>query len=359
MLWVLGYVLATSFSNESSSQVFSYYDMNKYKASSQVAAHFKDDLLVKLIRRDLEFKPWVHDLALDDLFNATLDNLGFGGKNAGVALVLAPKGSGKSSHAMKVVDKVQDRYGGVLVWEIFNMEEANKAGFFKYITAGVQDAADQWSLQELLPTNEKPLLIVVDQIDVYQEELGDFMLTLAKMSHNDKQILVLAICSNKEAAADLLRQNGGTKIWTLQDDDGNIEGNALATEEWSKRGLKLSEAQVEYLLSWYETENDSVLDPVTKRRFIEAAVRAGKLSYIRDNVHKLFKYTGHVDFHTLEMDSKKSVQEWEDLKGVLTRKAQLMNMPGRDADVFQRITWLMNCPFSNCAFTDVVTMFNL
>ena len=59
----------------------------------------------------------ITDHPFDDLVKEVINGLGFGTKRPGVAVILAPKGLGKSTHTKEVL-KSSDAYDGFIFWSI-------------------------------------------------------------------------------------------------------------------------------------------------------------------------------------------------------------------------------------------------
>lgn len=212
--------------------------------------------------------------------------------SAGVLVVAAPRGAGKTTRALQVCRDLVDEkaiVGAVLVDFAEDHQDAREHFLRKFGIASTP-ALD---IYDLMPRSaagpSARVVIILDNVDMVEEGKRAAMQTLcrelmmasARTGHTT--FSVIATCKDHEVAQMLLSLNGGRKVRALAYGKTLVDGDPAADPgTWAQRGLKWRMDDCERLVSAFEKK---VLSTKLHRLPDAARTKLLDLAVVRARIH--------------------------------------------------------------------------
>lgn len=194
--------------------------------------------------------------------------------NPFVQVVLAPKGSGKTTSALSAANRLKNdgRFTGVTLINFSKYERPSCHNMILYkfgtnqkiVLGGIIDLIKQYNSS---PESRSTHLLILDDVDKISKLQGfkSIMCMLANLSVF-QPLNVLVICSEMQTAEKIVSCNGGYKLKSIIDD--------VKTMKWSKKECDALIEQNEYELF--------KLDDSIRIELLEKSVRVGTPKFIND-----------------------------------------------------------------------------
>ncbi len=226
----------------------------------------------------------------------------------GVAVLLAPKGSGKSVCTDYVVkNMISEKFmsKGALRFTCTtdmlkepSLYKIMMRHFEEQIVEGYPRLSN--SLSESRTKKDcRPVLLIIDQVENIKDhkEFKNFFEDLAKESVNNQEFNVLALCNDSDAATQILTVNGGSKVWAVTSGDNEFFG--------PRYYLKWSQEHCEKLVKEIEKQLSISLPDLVRERIVLMSCTAGTASICKNLTQDIIKDIEN----NLEIFKSKNIEE--------------------------------------------------
>lgn len=265
--------------------------------------------------RDMDVKkyePWIDNTPLQNALNESLTELVE--IDFGVKVLLAPVGAGKSAR-IKVVSnllKNNNLISGCVEYDL-DIDNVKNESLYRHMLNTFGAPRTIQSIEALIPAGEKPVLLVIDQVDEIPTPEHDkivkfrkFFSKLAWKSINVKKVIILVASSDINSATEVMLANKNEKVLEVADDLLMLGDENVAEDSWRHFGLKLSPTNCSFLVDELSSGIDasSVHDML-----VSLCIRGGVIGESRKQIKKILKIVHTNGNHTSAIGNFRQVVE--------------------------------------------------
>lgn len=265
------------------------------------------------------------------------------GRKSGVAVVLAPRGCGKSTRVKQVAKHfVKQRIlRGAVYMRASDVCDSVPLGPYFANMIGIQ-LPETRTFSDLIPerdSNESSsstrVLLIFDQVEKIASHPGfaRFFSSIAcdsSLAQEERSFFCITLCSHTSAAETLLLLNGGSKLYAPIRDTGLVGGGS-ETETWRSMGVKLrknqTDAFVKKRLKYLLNTTQDLDEFLTKqKRYTDCAEIAGTIQFCRDVAEvlsRVFHGETSKNIDSLEAEAYRINGEWQHFSGFEVRASAL------------------------------------
>lgn len=282
------------------------------------------------------------------------------GRKPGVAVILAPSGTGKSIAAKHVAQNCMRRriLRGVVYFKVVDTEHALEVPLSVYFANLINITLPKYrSLLDLIPKRKEDeesqsteILLIFDQVDrIYDHpDFDHFFSAMGTASHNaeiSKRFHCLALCNTSQTAERLLLLNGGQKLYAPIHGRGLI-GGSTHTDSWRSLGVKLSRDEateivrdrLRVLMGRDEIEIDELMR--IHETLVNCARIAGTIQFcmsVAEELHRVISLEVPSTLENIESEAYRVHRQWAFFSEFVIRSEQRATDKLRDIFKIQNL----------------------